>query len=283
MSWMKIQRRYDLGGTDNAAGDIATAHANGFKVLVSTLGHPEDVRNGGEGYMQQYASWLGQVAAAGADAIEVWNEPNLDREWPEGQISGATYANMLRIAYQQIKAANPGTMVISAAPAPTGAEAAFPGKVRNDDGWLRELVDAGGLQYMDCLGAHYNEGIMPPDATSGDPRDPYYTRYFTPVMNTYWGIVGGQKPLCFTELGYLSPEGFGPLPEFFAWASNVTVSQQAAWLAQAAALASQSGKVRLMIVWNVDFTIYGSDPQGGYAIVRPNGSCPACEALAGAR
>jgi hypothetical protein len=250
---------------------------------VSTVGHPEDVRNGGDGYFQQYAAWLGQVAAAGADAIEVWNEPNLDREWPEGMISGGLYANMLRAAYQQIKASNGSTIVISAAPAPTGAESAYPGKVRNDDGWLRELVDAGGLQYMDCLGAHYNEGIMPPDATSGDPRQPYYTRYFTSVMNTYWGIVGGQKPICFTELGYLSSEGFGPLPEFFSWASNVTVSQQAAWLAQAAAISSQSGKVRLMIVWNVDYTLYGSDPQGGYAIVRPNGSCPACDALAAAR
>ena len=283
MTWMKIQKRFHTGGADNAAGDIATAHANGFKVLVTGLGSPEELQAGGDSYVREYASWLGSVAAAGADAIEVWNEPNLDREWPEGQISGAAYANMLRMAYQTIKASNGGTMVISAAPAPTGAEAAYPGKVRNDDGWLREMVDAGGLQYMDCLGVHYNEGIMPPNATSGEPRDPYYTRYLPSVMNTYWAIIGGQKPLCFTELGYLSPEGYGELPSFFAWASNVTVSQQAAWLAQAAAITSQSSKVRLMIVWNVDFTIFGSDPQGGYAIVRPDGSCPACDALAGAR
>ena len=58
-----------------------------------------------------------------------------------------------------------------------------------------------------------------------------------------------------------------------------TVSQQAAWLAQAAALASQSGRVRMMIVWNVDFTNYGADPQAGYAIVRPNGQCPACNTM----
>jgi len=73
------------------------------------------------------------------------------------------------------------------------------------------------------------------------------------------------------------------LPNFFIWAQNVTVDQQAAWLAQAAALASQRGDIRLLIVWNVDFTAYGADPQGGYAIIRPDGSCPACQALAGAR
>jgi hypothetical protein len=37
-----------------------------------------------------------------------------------------------------------------------------------------------------------------------------------------------------------------------------------------------------MIVWNVDFTTFGSDPAAGYAIVRPGGGCPACSALAGA-
>ena len=43
--------------------------------------------------------------------------------------------------------------------------------------------------------------------------------------------------------------------------------------------ATSSGRVRLMIVFNVDFTQYGDDPQAGYAIVRPDGSCPACDTL----
>jgi hypothetical protein len=34
-----------------------------------------------------------------------------------------------------------------------------------------------------------------------------------------------------------------------------------------------------MIVFNVDFDYYGSDPQAGYAIIRPGGSCPACASL----
>ena len=63
------------------------------------------------------------------------------------------------------------------------------------------------------------------------------------------------------------------------------VAVRQAWLglAEAAALSSQSGKVRLMIIWNVDFKAYGSDPQAGYAIIRADGSCPACNALAAAR
>ena len=89
-----------------------------------------------------------------------------------------------------------------------------------------------------------------------------------------------SKPLCFTEIGYLSPEGYGALPGGFAWAGNTSVAQHAAWLGQAKDLAASSGAVRLFIVWNVDFTQYGSDPQGGYAIIRPGGGCPACAALA---
>jgi hypothetical protein len=61
---------------------------------------------------------------------------------------------------------------------------------------------------------------------------------------------------------------------------GTSVAEQAAWLAEAAVLASNSGKVRLMIVYNVDFTLYSdSDPQAGYGIIRPGGGCPACETL----
>jgi len=284
MTWMKVQIRYGLGmGLEGPANAINAARANGFKILIGTTGNPADIANGGEGYYQAFAQWLGSVATLGPNAIEIWNEPNLDREWPTGQISGAAYTTMLRYAYQAIKSANPSVLVISGALAPTGAEAAYPGQVVNDDRFLREMVAAGALDYADCLGAHYNEGIVPPSATSGDPRDNYYTRYFQSILNTYWSISGGVRPICFTELGYVTPEGLPPLPDYFAWGSNVTLSQQAAWLAEAAALSSRSGKVKLMIVWNIDFSYYGTDPMAGFAIIRPDGSCPACDALASAR
>lgn len=284
MNWMKEQIRFHQGGgTGNAADIINNARARGFKVLLAVVGSPSELGQNPEGYIQQYAAYMGQLAALGPDAIEVWNEPNIDREWPRDQISGAMYANMLRQSYQAIKSANGSVMVISGAPAPTGAEAAYPGQVVNDDNWINQMVQAGGLDYMDCLGAHYNEGITPPSAMSGDPRDNYYTRYFNGMLNTYWNLTGGRKPICFTELGYLTSDGYPPLPDYFAWAQNVTLDQHASWLAEAIALSSQSGKVRLLIVWNVDFTLYGSDPQGGYAMIRPGGGCPACDRISAAR
>ncbi|MCE2473638.1 MAG: hypothetical protein J4G18_17405, partial [Anaerolineae bacterium] len=258
-----------------------TAHSHGFKILIGTVGDPNELAQGGQAYIDSYTDWLQRIAGQGADAIEVWNEPNLDREWPRGQISGLAYAEMLAMAYRKIKQVNPATMVISAAPAPTGVSDR-PDRVMPDNRWLRQMVEGGGLNYLDCVGAHYNEGIVPPSQTSGDPRgDNYYTRYFYGMLHGYISIT--RRPICFTELGYVTSEGLPNLPEYFSWAQNVTLQQQASWLAQAAALASQSGQVRLLIVWNIDFTQYDADPQAGYAIVRPDGSCPACNTLAAAR
>ena len=189
---------------------------------------------------------------------------------------------MLRRAYQAIKAANPNTLVISAAPAPTGYFGGCSPVGCDDKPFIEAMARAGAANYVDCIGVHYNEGILSPNQTSGDPRGSsgYYTRYFWGMVNTYYSAFGGARKLCFTEFGYLTPEGYGPLPGAFGWAQNVTVAQQASWIDQAVSLAGSSGKVRLMIVWNVDFTNYGADPMAGYAIIRPSGGCPACDALA---
>lgn len=280
MTWVKRQLRFRQGDPgSNAAWMIDQGHASGFKVLLGIVGFKEDINNAG--YYEDYARFVGEVAALGPDAIEVWNEMNIDREWPTGQIDPAAYTRLLALSYNAIKSANGSVAVISGALAPTGAEGAFgAAAVWNDDRYLRGMASAGAAAYMDCIGAHYNEGIVSPGQTGGDPRGDYYTRYFWSMVNTYSGAFGGSRPICFTELGYLSPEGYGPLPGGFAWGADTSVDEQAAWLADAVRLARGSGRVRLVIVWNVDFTGYGEDPMGGYAIIRPGGGCPACDALA---
>ena len=281
MTWVKRQIRYARGTPGSvAAGAIDQAHANGFKILLGIVGSAGDVIQ--PSYFEDYARFVGEVAALGPDAIEVWNEQNIDREWANGHIDPASYTQLLALAYNAIKSANPNVAVISGAPAPTGAEGAFgTAAVWNDDRYVRGMAAAGAASYMDCIGAHYNEGIVSPGQTSGDPRDNYYTRYFWGMVNTYYNAFGGARPVCFTELGYLSPEGYGPLPGHYAWGAETSVAEQARWLADAVRLARNSGRVRLVIIWNVDFTNYSGDPMAGYAMIRPGGVCPACDALAG--
>jgi len=281
MTWVKTQIRYVPGRDAGvAAGWINDAHARGFRILVGVVGeYPQQVSDGG--YYEGFANFVGGVAALGADAIEVWNEPNIDHAWTAGNIGPQQYTELLRQSYIAIKNANPNTMVISAAPAPTGYFGGCSGYGCDDNLFVAGMAQAGAANYMDCIGIHYNEGILPPTATSGDPRgnSGHYTRYFRPMMDTYYNAFNGARPLCFTELGYLSPEGYGGLSAGFSWASNVTVAQQAAWLDQAVSMARNSGRVRLFIIWNVDFENYGTDPMAGYAIIRPGGGCPACDAL----
>lgn len=276
MNWVKFQHKWHKGDTPEAvAGRIQQAHANGFKVLLSIPGGDHSSID-----YDAYVRFLGGVAALGPDAIEVWNEQNIDREWPSGQINPQTYVTkMLAPAYQAIKAANPSVMVISGAPAPTGFFGGCSGGGCDDAPYIAGMAAAGAANYMDCLGIHYNEGIVPPAQTSGDPRTEHYTRYFWGMVDAYWQALGGSRPLCFTELGYLSGKDYGGLPSGFAWANNTTINQHAQWLAESVSLAANSGKVRMVIVFNVDFTTFGADPQAGFAMIRKDGSCPACETL----
>jgi hypothetical protein len=277
MNWIKFQHKWGPGGRPSDVADrINRAHAAGFKVLLSIPGspYPESIA------FEEYAQFLGGVAALGPDAIEVWNEENIDFEWPAGQIDPTSYVNnMLAPAYNAIKSANPNVMVIGGALAPTGY---FGGGCSangcDDNAYLAGMAAAGGANYMDCMGVHYNAGATPPSATSGHPAGgTHYSWYLQPMINTY-SVLG--KPLCFTELGYLSGQDYGGLPDRFSWANNTTVDQHAAWLAEAVSIAANSGQVRMAIVFNVDFTQWGSDPQAGFAMIRKDGSCPACGTLA---
>lgn len=284
MTWVKRQVKWH---GDESAGSfqhvISSAHANGFKVLLSVIGVRDQISGDPAGYYQRFATFLAGLAAGGADAIEIWNEMNIDREWPVGQISGANYTQMLAAAYNAIKSSNSNTMVISGAPAPTGFFQGCSPNGSDDNCYIQEMAQAGAANYLDCVGVHYNSGILPPDQTSGAPvgSSGHYSWYL-PRMMTLYRQIFPSKPLCFTELGYLTGEGIGALPGGFAWASGTSLAEHANWLAGAVNVTRGSGYVRLMIVWNVDSTLFAADPQGGYAIVRPGGGCPACVTLASA-
>ena len=275
MNWVKFQHKWGSGSNPNdLAGRINNAHGAGFKVLLSIPGantYPESIS------FEEYVQFLGGVAALGPDAIEVWNEMNIDFEWPAGQIDPASYVNnMLAPAYNAIKSANPNVMVISGAPAPTGFDNGT--NAWADNRYMAGVLAAGGGRYADCIGAHYNAGASSPSLNTGHPTgSAHYSWYLQPTLNVYAQL---GKPVCFTELGYLSGDDYGGVPERFGWAAETSVDEHAAWLAEAVSVAANSGKVRMIIVFNVDFDHWGDDPQAGYAMIRKNGGCPACQTLA---
>jgi len=288
MNWAKVQIRYP----NDASGIIAAAHANGFKIQVSALGSPGMVTQGG--FEQSVADWVAGMAAAGADAIEVWNEPNIDREWQNGHISPQAYTNLLCTAYRAIKNANAGTAVISAAPAPTGYFGGCGPGGCDDQPWLEGMYNAGAAQCMDYIGAHHNAGATSPSATSGHPANPgstHHSWFFLPQTRLYYNIFRGARKLFYTEMGYVTPEGTCAcgLPSNFQWGNGTSLAEQAAWLSEAVRLSINTGMVRCVIVWNVDYVrndccdcnpqATDCDPQASFALIRPGGACPTCDAL----
>ncbi len=282
MTWVKYQVVMP-GGTPDVSWLVNAVHGAGMKLLIGAVG--DRARASDPNYHREFAAALAGLARQGVDAIEVWNEPNLDREYGgsgNGQVNPENYANMLREAYTAIKAANPNVLVIGGATAPTGFYGGGCSAAGCDDKpFVERLAAAGGAQWMDCMGAHHNGTMVGPDQTSGAPvgSSDHHQWYFWGTLNVNWNAFGGKVPICWTELGYVSGEGIGPLPAGFAWGSSITLANQAQWLARAAQLSRESGKVRLMIIWNIDFRQWDDDPQAGYSIFRPDGSCPACATL----
>ncbi|WP_420642354.1 LysM peptidoglycan-binding domain-containing protein [Candidatus Leptofilum sp.] len=283
MTWLKYQYKWPSEDTlANLAEIIDSAHGEGFKILVTVTGDtPYPAANSID--FMAYIAFVQEVARLGPDGIEVWNEMNIDFEWPAGQINPSSYVNnMLAPVYTAVKAIDPNILIISGALAPTGFD-------NNTNAWsdaryLAGMRNAGAANYLDCVGVHYNAGATSPSATSGHPADPgdrHYSWYFLPTLTLYRNTFNGTRDLCLTEFGYLTPEGFDGIPSSFSWAANTTLAQQAAWLAEATQLAKSSGYVPLAIVFNLDFTKYekSGDPQAGYAMVRLDGRCPACTQL----
>lgn len=276
MTWVKVQ----VYQSQDASQIINTAHALGFRVQLTAVGGRLMVTQ--PDFERDFISWVADLAAAGADAIEVWNEPNIDREWTAGYISPEAYTDLLCAAHAAIKEANPDARVISAGPAPTGYFGGCGPDGCDDLPFLQGMYAAGAGECMDYIGVHYNAGATAPSARSGHPADDgrgYHSWYFVPQMELYYDAFEGTKRLFYTELGYASQEGVPPFPDSFTWAGNTTDAQQADWLAEAVQLSRDSGMVRCAIIWNVNFSRYGDDPQDGYAIIRPDGSCPVCHAL----
>ncbi|GAB4574696.1 MAG: hypothetical protein Kow0077_22530 [Anaerolineae bacterium] len=278
--WIGLNANTDLAAIRDF---IDQSHQAGFKVLLNVIGDVEQLAALGEAYYPIFAASLEEIAALSPDAIQVWREMNLAGNWPQGQIDPAAYVALLGMAYDAIKAVNPDILVITGALKPTGSFGATDCTDMgcNDDVYAQQMAEAGAADFADCIGVMYIEGIVSPAQTSGDPRDDYATRYFpTMIERAAAPFAGEDIPLCFTGLGYLSAEGYETTwPDYLAFARNTSVTQQAKWLRDAVLIARDDGRVALIIVQYIDNVSTNGDFSSGMAIIRADGTCPACQAI----
>ncbi len=104
--------------------------------------------------------YTGRIAA-----YQVWNEPNLSREWGDRPPDPAGYVELLKACHASIKRADPDALVISAGMAPTGT---WTEQVMPDDMFLERMYQAGAAPYFDILGAHAPGFKAPPEASPGE-------------------------------------------------------------------------------------------------------------------
>lgn len=99
------------------------------------------------------------------EAYQIWNEPNLAREWGGRPPNPAEYVDLLKVGYQAVKDADPNAIVISAGMAPTTRHdhEAMP-----DIYYIQGMYDAGAAAYFDALGVHAPGYKSPPEANPAE-------------------------------------------------------------------------------------------------------------------
>jgi hypothetical protein len=138
---------------------VQEAKRRGFKVLISIAKAPNWARsNQAESGPPDDPQLLGNfitllLSKVGdtIDAIEVWNEPNLRREWTGPlPFSGAGYMQLFGPAYGAVRGYSPNILLVTAGLAPTQGEGAI-----DDREYLQQMYRAGLGQYQDiAIGVH---------------------------------------------------------------------------------------------------------------------------------
>jgi hypothetical protein len=104
--------------------------------------------------------YAGQIAG-----YQVWNEPNLTREWANHIPNPQAYTDLLAACAQGLRRGDPQALVISAGLSPTGTRdlSALP-----DEEFLWGMYKAGASAYFDVLGLHAPGYSLPPEASRED-------------------------------------------------------------------------------------------------------------------
>jgi hypothetical protein len=207
-------------------------------------------------------------------AIEVWNEPNLDREWgnqPISQQSAADYVRLLGGAYQAAHAADPEVVVLSAGLSPTGI---VDSHSVDDLQYLKWMYAAGLKGKFDVLGAHANSQAPEVAVPLGSLKDfPHPSFYFRRVEQLRQELVDqddAAKQIWLTEWGWTADKIH---PEF-AWFA-VSEDKKAANIVEAFKFAREywTPWIGVMAVWTLpDPTWNASLEEYWWAISNPDGT-----------
>jgi hypothetical protein len=191
----------------------------------------EDLRN-----WQNYCGTLAERYQGRIKAYQIWNEPNLTREWGSQPPDAARYVELLRVCSEAIRAADPEAIIISAGLAPTGNLDAL---AMRDDIYLQQLYDHGFERYIDVVGVHAPGYSAPSYGTDDAERDGRQRwQSFRRVEDLRRIMVengDAARQMAILEFGYTT-DTQNPVYSWFA----VTPEQQAEYIVDAYRYAAEN-------------------------------------------
>ena len=204
-------------------------------------------------------------------AYQIWNEPNLSREWGGQKPDAAKYVELLAACSESIRAVDPTVVLISAGLAPTGNndDSALP-----DDVFLDQMYRNGFQQYIDVVGVHA-PGYAAPEI--GPDDDEAQHRWFTfrriedlrKIMLNYHDEA---RQMAIMEFGYTT-EAINPDYRWF----SVTEAEQAAMIERAYeyAIANWRPWIGLVVlIYLPDSSWQPDDEEFWWSIVEPDTGHP---------
>jgi hypothetical protein len=303
-NWAKVQIRWEHvestpGNIDWGMMDsvVNTAQAHGVKLLFSVVTAPAWARAGQDlshqgppTNYQDYADFVGAIASRYAgvvDAYEIWNEQNYYAEWGgHGQMNAAQYVELLRLARNSIKAADPSAIIVSGGLTPGGNVGDL---VIDDVLFMEQMFQAGLNQYADVIGVHANVAANnPPDDVCCGPEGrqghwSFFWKRFTQHYDIMQRYGAGNKQIWFTEFGWASIQNVASVPQpGYEYAAEISEADQAAYLVRAYELArTQYSYLGVMMVWNLNYNGGPGDEKSAWSVLRADWSHrPAYDSLA---
>jgi hypothetical protein len=269
---------------------IQRAHNDGWHVLVSIAKAPDWARGGfteadgppaNPADLAYFINFMLSRMSNQIDAIEIWNEPNLSREWTGGlEWSGHGYMQLFRPAYDTIRSYRSDIAVVTAGLAPTRAASTV-----DDRLFLRQMYEAGlGDAYYQniAVGVHPYGWGNPPDTRCCDnipdrgwDDDPRF--FFMNTLEDYHTIMlqfeHEQVQLWATEFGWATWEGIlSQAPE--SWMNYNTPGLQAQYTIRAFQIGQSLNYVGPMFLWNMNFAnntlLEQRNEMAAYSLFIPN-------------
>jgi hypothetical protein len=219
-----------------------------------------------------YARFVGELAkryTGKVQAIEIWNEQNLavengGRVVPE---DAGRYVELLKLAYQAIKAVDPNIVVVAGALSSSGEN--NPERAVDDLTYYKAMYSHNGGEiknYMDAQGFHPASTLNPPDALYPEAPGPGcdltpkqwcedQTHYFRHIENVRKIMVDNgleNKQVWITEMGWATENN----SEGYEYGNSISFDQQAEYLEGALyRILSQYDYVGVAFIWNLNFAV----------------------------